>query len=304
MRIIALVAAALLAPAAVLADESAGQTLYQQRCAMCHGAQGEGVPGIYPRLKDRVAQIASSALGKEYLSQVVLFGIAGPIDVDGLPIDGVMPGFTDLSDANVAGILNYVSESFGTVAAADAKITADVVAGARARQVNPSETRRAREQAIKVDAKPAAAASTPPAASGYLSGAHEDYVRACQGCHSEDGCTDPAVTPPLRNTVGYFVHSPEGRAYLVQVPGVARSLLDDASLAHLLNWMLRTFSSNELPRAFVPYEEREVRELRKEAILETASRRAQVLQRLQADGVATAFAGAGALGLAASGACS
>ena len=62
MRIIALVAAALLAPAAVLADESAGQTLYQQRCAMCHGAQGEGVPGIYPRLKDRVAQIASSAL--------------------------------------------------------------------------------------------------------------------------------------------------------------------------------------------------------------------------------------------------
>ena len=85
-----------------------------------------------------------------------------------------------------------------------------------------------------------------------------DYTLHCQGCHLENGAGTPDTVPPLAAAVGKFVRVPGGREFLVRVPGVAQSSLDDAALAELLNWMLRRYDAQDLPRDFAPYTAEEV----------------------------------------------
>src|SRR5262245_58917235 len=86
--------------------------------------------------------------------------------------------------------------------------------------------------AAALSALAAAAAAAPPA---------EDYLLHCSGCHGQSGAGVPGVVPPLSG-LSSFLASPEGRAYLVRVPGVAQSSLDDERLAALLNWVMREMS--------------------------------------------------------------
>ncbi len=64
-----------------------------------------------------------------------------------------------------------------------------------------------------------------------LATAHADdrvranYLLACRGCHLVDGSGVPPEVPSLRNTLGQFLSSKEGRGYLVRVPGVGLSRL-------------------------------------------------------------------------------
>ena len=44
---------------------------------------------------------------------MVLFGLQGPLKVGSATYNGVMPGYGQLSDAEVAALLNYVLSSFG-----------------------------------------------------------------------------------------------------------------------------------------------------------------------------------------------
>ena len=54
-----------------------------------------------------------------------------------------------------------------------------------------------------------------------------NYQMFCQGCHTPDGAG--AVTVPrMKDHVGYFLEIPEGREYLVRVPGSATSALNDS----------------------------------------------------------------------------
>lgn len=92
---------------------------------------------------------------------------------------------------------------------------------------------------------------------GYT--AKTNYILHCQGCHGADGIGGiPGEIPPLLNSMGYFLHIPGGRSYLVQVPGVAQAPIDDAELAALLNYTLRHYSSAQLPTPFLPYSREEV----------------------------------------------
>lgn len=89
--------------------------------------------------------------------------------------------------------------------------------------------------------------------------ARADYVQQCAGCHRVDGRgSNPHGIPDFRQSVGAFVHLPEGREYLIRVPGAAHSQLSHAELAAVLNWVLTTFSAAQLPADFVPYSEAEV----------------------------------------------
>jgi hypothetical protein len=79
-----------------------------QRCSACHLAAGEGIPGAFPPLKNRVAKIASTAQGRAYLVSVVNVGLMGSITVDGTPYMGVMPAQGALYDAQgISEVLNY-----------------------------------------------------------------------------------------------------------------------------------------------------------------------------------------------------
>lgn len=106
------------------------------------------------------------------------------------------------------------------------------------------------------------------------------YILHCMGCHGSSGQGVPGAVPPLRGFVGYFAYIPEGRAFLIQVPGVANAPLSDAELAVLTNWTLQTFSPRELPPSFVPFTAEEVATLRKQKITDITRTRNSIIEKL------------------------
>lgn len=113
----------------------------------------------------------------------------------------------------------------------------------------------------------------------------QNYVLRCAGCHLTDGSGHQANgIPDLRGSIGKFLYTPEGRAFLVQVPGTAHSPLSDQEVAEVLAWMLAAFSGNEMPPGAAPYTAAEVRALRTTAPVDVPGTRARVIDRLRAAG--------------------
>ena len=107
------------------------------------------------------------------------------------------------------------------------------------------------------------------------------YLLNCAGCHQFDASGSAAhEIPKMRGAVGNFLRLPEGRAFLVQVPGTSNSALSDAQIAVLLNWMLPHFSSEQIPPDFAPYTADEVTRLRKQRLDDVAATRAAIVRRL------------------------
>jgi mono/diheme cytochrome c family protein len=116
------------------------------------------------------------------------------------------------------------------------------------------------------------------AASPVLGGSPAvDYALNCQGCHLDDGAGTPGSVPPLAGSVGRFLTVPGGREFLVQVPGVATSPLDDAALAAVLNWMLERFGPPHLPAKYAPYTAAEVGALRQKPLTNVDRVRAELV---------------------------
>ena len=105
-----------------------------------------------------------------------------------------------------------------------------------------------------------------------------DYALNCQGCHLDDGSGTPGSVPPLAGSVGRFTRVPGGREFIVRVPGVATSALDDASLAAVLNWMLERFGKPDVPADFRPYAAAEVGTLRQKPLTNVDRVRAELLR--------------------------
>ena len=108
-----------------------------------------------------------------------------------------------------------------------------------------------------------------------------NYMLHCQGCHLPDGKGIEGRVPQLKDLVGFFLHSDDGRAFLINVSGVATSALGDKELSEVVNWVLEKFSKKELPTPFRPYTALEVAELRKDPELNPQVRRTQILEDLR-----------------------
>ena len=109
-----------------------------------------------------------------------------------------------------------------------------------------------------------------------------NYLLHCSGCHQADGSGSPTSgIPDMRGNIGYFLRLPEGRAFLVQVPGSAQSSLNDGDTAELLNWMVREVSQKEVPADFSPYTRDEVTRLRGHPLDDVTATRTSVVGRLQ-----------------------
>jgi cytochrome c553 len=59
----------------------------------------------------------------------------------------------------------------------------------------------------------AAAVQSAPPALPLLTAPESDYVEYCSGCHGMQGNSAPAEIPVLRDRVGYFMCTKEGRDY-------------------------------------------------------------------------------------------
>lgn len=109
-----------------------------------------------------------------------------------------------------------------------------------------------------------------------------NFLLHCSGCHQQDGSgsTENGI-PDMRDRVGHFLRLPEGRAFLVQVPGTSQSSLGDGETAELLNWMVGALSLNAVPPDFLPYTRDEVTRLRASPLNDVPAVRATVVRRLQ-----------------------
>lgn len=91
-----------------------GEAVYAN-CSGCHQATGAGIPGAFPPVAEHAANLYNAVgdvSGRDYLVQVILNGLQGEIEVDGATYNGVMPPWPQLSDGEVAAVLNYILGSW------------------------------------------------------------------------------------------------------------------------------------------------------------------------------------------------
>ncbi len=112
--------------------------------------------------------------------------------------------------------------------------------------------------------------------------ARVNYMIHCQGCHLPEAAGYPGKVPRMKNFVGYFLHSQEGREFIVRVPGVSTSSLPNDELTELMNWLLLTYSAPQLPKNFVPFTVDEVAALRPDLEPDPETTRKGILERIAA----------------------
>lgn len=130
-----------------------------------------------------------------------------------------------------------------------------------------------------------AADYTPGAPLERLTGPRIDFALRCRGCHGFAGEGTPGHVPRLDGFVGLFTQVPGGRDYLMRVPGVARSRLDDARLAAVLNWVLATYGAGAVTSSFTPYSAAEVSQARRQVLLDRRSVREGLLAEMRDRGL-------------------
>jgi hypothetical protein len=113
--------------------------------------------------------------------------------------------------------------------------------------------------------------------------AHFNYMIHCQGCHLPDAIGFQDKVPRMKNFLGFFLHSQEGREFIIRVPGVATAQLPDDEIAELMNWLINTYSAEQRPVVFVPYSQSEVRLLRQSPIADPLNSRVGILSAIAVD---------------------
>ncbi len=114
---------------------SPGQEIYEMACLPCHQPEGKGLPGVYPPL-------AGSHLvqgDRATLVKILLHGLSGPITVAGQNFGGLdsvpMPAMGGLTDQQIADVLTYVRQDFGS--------NAGVVSADDVKRIRATTSRRA-----------------------------------------------------------------------------------------------------------------------------------------------------------------
>ncbi|TRX65979.1 cytochrome c [Carboxylicivirga sp. M1479] len=96
-------------PVVVADAEHPGKIIYTRHCMSCHQKDAGGIPKMYPPLAKN--KVISGE--KEALINIVLHGMSGEIEVDGIVYNGVMAGYKNISDKDIASVLNYLRVGFG-----------------------------------------------------------------------------------------------------------------------------------------------------------------------------------------------
>jgi mono/diheme cytochrome c family protein len=115
--------------------------------------------------------------------------------------------------------------------------------------------------------------------------ARNDYLLHCSGCHDIDGSGHPSKgIPDFRNQIGYFTMLPEGRAMLMQIPGLLSSGLPDDRAAAVTTWLVRQFAGASLPPDFLPYSAEEARRYRETRPADITATRERLYREIAAAG--------------------
>jgi nitrite reductase (NO-forming)/hydroxylamine reductase len=198
---------------ALAAQVEDGRKVYETVCQACHQADGKGLPGAFPPLA-----------GSDYLlgnpdraARVVVNGLQGEVEVNGIKYNSVMPAMTQLSDKEIADALTYAMNSWGnkggavsvtTVAAARAKAEATPKKAESPTQ-HPTITSEFKYQGAP---SPVGAADTqilmtpgaPTMSEAEFKEAQQIYFERCAGCHGvlRKGATGKPLTPDITQKKG------------------------------------------------------------------------------------------------------
>jgi cytochrome c553 len=130
--------------------------------------------------------------------------------------------------------------------------------------------------ALSVSAALAAPALASPA---------QDYMLYCMGCHGTEAQGVPGKVPALAGNLSRFMRTPDGRNYVLRVPGAANSALPDDRLAAVLNWLSEHYPTPD-SAAPAPFTVDEVARTRHVPLVSVQETRRAVLRGFAASGVA------------------
>lgn len=186
-----------------------GQKLFATHCSACHQADGQGLKGAFPPLagSDYLAQGPAAAIN------AVINGLSGPITVNGVEYNAVMPALAYLSDSDVADVVTFVMNSWGNPGG---EAQAAEVAAARGgvAVTGPSDHPVADSSQMAYKGAPSAisAADTkrfidsegPKMTQAEFDVATEVYFQRCAGCHGvlRKGATGKPLTTDITREKG------------------------------------------------------------------------------------------------------
>jgi mono/diheme cytochrome c family protein len=113
-----------------------------------------------------------------------------------------------------------------------------------------------------------------------------NFVLHCAGCHGRDGAGAPASYVPDLRRLGAFLGVSGGREFVIKVPGVMGSGLDDQQVAEVTNWLLATLARGTAPAGHQPFSAAEVARARAEPFVDVAAERRRLIERARASGIA------------------
>ncbi len=184
-----------------------GEAVFLANCAACHQPTGVGLAGAFPPLAD------SDFLqgNRQEVLAAALFGLQGPITVNGVEYNGVMPSLGHLTDADLAAAITYVFGSWGNNVAA---VSVEEVAALRvelgqtdraagSRHVGTTEGELTYEGApvamTGADTRQVMSAGGPVLSGAEFTTATQLYFERCAGCHGvlRKGATGKPLTPDI-----------------------------------------------------------------------------------------------------------
>ena len=189
-----------------------GEAVFLANCAACHQPTGLGLAGAFPPLAG-----SDFLLGdRKQVMSAALFGLSGPVTVNGVEYNGVMPSLGHLPDEDLAAALTYVLGSWGNTGAA---VSVEEVAALRVElgQEDRASGERhlgATEGEMKYQGAPSAisgedtrqimTAGGPVLSEAEFGVATELYFQRCAGCHGvlRKGATGKPLTPDITKEKG------------------------------------------------------------------------------------------------------
>jgi mono/diheme cytochrome c family protein len=137
--------------------------------------------------------------GGGYLARVLLFGLAGAIEVDGTKYNGNMPSWDQLKDEEIAAAIDYVLTAWGN----DQRLPKDfmpimpsAITAARAEQLGKEQVYALREQGAPATRKDAQ--SLPSFTAAQAERGYQAYAHNCLDCHGSNLDNGEFGGPPLK----------------------------------------------------------------------------------------------------------
>jgi nitrite reductase (NO-forming)/hydroxylamine reductase len=189
-----------------------GEAVYLANCAACHQPDGKGLAGAFPPLA------ASDFLqgNRKEVMAAALFGLSGPITVNRVDYNGVMPSMGHLADEDLAAALTYVFGAWGNGGAA---VSVEEVAALRVqlgqedraagqRHIGATEGEMSYQGAPSAispdDTRQIMTAGGPALSEAEFATATKLYFERCAGCHGvlRKGATGKPLTPDITTAKG------------------------------------------------------------------------------------------------------